>query len=112
MDTDHAAELLAEAHKRTLAELRRATGADLDEEVHHPAEDSASRAGELTEQMVGGALIEELRDRLAAIERAERRLAEGTYGRSVSSGQPIPDARLEVMPWAEQTAREAAGQHR
>jgi DnaK suppressor protein len=109
MDKDRAAELLTEARERTLTELRRASRGDLEEEVDS-AEDSASRAGELTEQMVGGALIQELRDRLAAIERAERRLAEGTYGRSVSSGEPIPDARLEVMPWADQTAKEAAGQ--
>jgi DnaK suppressor protein len=109
MDKDRAAELLAEARERTLAELRRASGGNLEEEIDS-ADDSASRAGELTEQMVGGALIEELRGRIAAIEGAERRLAEGTYGRSVSSGEPIPDARLEVMPWAEQTAQESAGQ--
>jgi DnaK suppressor protein len=111
MDQDRAAQLLAEAHERTLGELRRATRGNLEEEIDD-ADDSASRAGELTEQMVGGALSEELSARLAAIERAERRLAEGTYGRSVSSGEPIPDARLEVMPWAEQTAPEAAGRHR
>jgi DnaK suppressor protein len=40
------------------------------------------------------------------IERAERRLEEGTYGLSVESGQPIPDARLEAIPWAERTAEE------
>ena len=53
-------------------------------------------------------LAEELRERLAAIERAERRLEEGTYGLSVESGQPIPDARLEAIPWAERTVEEQA----
>jgi RNA polymerase-binding transcription factor len=47
-----------------------------------------------------------LRQELGAIERAERRLAEGRYGLSVESGEPIPDARLEAIPWAERTAAE------
>jgi DnaK suppressor protein len=56
------------------------------------------------------AIAESLRDRLAAVERAEQRLADGTYGRSVQSGQPIPDARLEADPAAELTVEEAAAQ--
>jgi DnaK suppressor protein len=51
-------------------------------------------------------LAEDLRDRLAALERAEQRLAEGTYGLSVESGQPIPDERLEAFPTAERTVEE------
>ena len=45
--------------------------------------------------------------RLSAIERAEKRLAAGTYGRSVASGEPIPDERLEADPAAELTVDEA-----
>jgi DnaK suppressor protein len=33
---------------------------------------------------------------------------DGTYGVSIESGQPIPDARLEAIPWAERTAEEQA----
>jgi DnaK suppressor protein len=55
---------------------------------------------------------QDLRSRLAAIERAEQRLADGTYGRSVDSGQPIPDARLEAVPWAERTVDEQAAWER
>jgi RNA polymerase-binding transcription factor len=51
-------------------------------------------------------LAEELRDRLAALERAEQRLAAGTYGLSIESGQPIPDERLEALPTAERTVEE------
>jgi RNA polymerase-binding transcription factor len=51
-------------------------------------------------------LAEELRDRLAALERAERRLAASTYGLSIESGQPIPDERLEALPTAERTVEE------
>ena len=39
-------------------------------------------------------------------ERAEQRLADGTYGLSVQSGEPIPLKRLETVPWAERTAEE------
>jgi DnaK suppressor protein len=49
---------------------------------------------------------EDLRNELAAVERAEARLRDGTYGLSVESGQPIPDARLEALPTAERTIEE------
>ena len=49
---------------------------------------------------------EELQEELAAVERAEARLAAGTYGLSVESGDPIPDARLEARPTAERTVEE------
>jgi DnaK suppressor protein len=52
------------------------------------------------------AISEGLRERLASIERAEQRLLDGTYGRSVRSGQPIPDDRLEADPAAELTVDE------
>lgn len=51
-------------------------------------------------------LADELRDRLASLERAEQRLAAGTYGLSVVSGEPIPDERLEAVPTAELTVEE------
>jgi DnaK suppressor protein len=51
-------------------------------------------------------LADDLRERLAALERAEQRLAAGTYGLSVESGQPIPDERLEAFPTAERTVEE------
>jgi len=51
--------------------------------------------------------LEDLKNRLAAVERAEERLAAGTYGLSVQSGDPIPDERLEAFPTAELTVEEA-----
>jgi DnaK suppressor protein len=50
--------------------------------------------------------LQDLRRELAAVERAESRLAEGTYGLSVESGRPIPDGRLEAVPTAERTIEE------
>lgn len=67
---------------------------------------SADDASELLETGLDDAVAEGLRDELAAIERAEQRLADGTYGLSVESGEPIPDARLEAAPWAERTVEE------
>jgi DnaK suppressor protein len=51
----------------------------------------------------------DLRRRLDQIERAEERLAAGTYGLSVKSGEPIPDGRLEAEPAAELTVDEEPG---
>ncbi|MGH9097792.1 MAG: TraR/DksA family transcriptional regulator [Acidimicrobiales bacterium] len=61
----------------------------------------------LTSQQGDDAVAEGLRDRLAALERAEQRLKAGTYGLSVRSGDKIPDERLEADPAAELTADEA-----
>ncbi|MGA8747066.1 MAG: hypothetical protein WB507_14545 [Solirubrobacterales bacterium] len=63
--------------------------------------------GELIEEEeVDDAILEQLQTELAAVERAEKRLAEGTYGLSVQSGEPISPERLETIPWAERTAQE------
>jgi DnaK suppressor protein len=48
----------------------------------------------------------DLQDALAAVERAEARLAQGTYGLSIDSGEAIPDGRLEARPTAERTVEE------
>jgi DnaK suppressor protein len=47
-----------------------------------------------------------LREQLSAVDRAEERLATGTYGLSILSNEPISDARLEAMPTAELTVEE------
>jgi DnaK suppressor protein len=72
--------------------------------------DISDPAQSLTQQGMDDAIAESLNDRLAALERAERRLADGSYGRSVQSGKPIPDERLEADPAAELTVEEAAAQ--
>jgi DnaK suppressor protein len=51
--------------------------------------------------------LTDLKDRLAAVERAEERLAAGTYGLSTRSGEAIPDERLEAFPTAELTVEES-----
>jgi len=54
------------------------------------------------------AIVVALQERLAALDRAEQRLAQGTFGVSIRSGAPIPDERLEADPAAELTVEEAS----
>jgi DnaK suppressor protein len=68
--------------------------------------DNADAASALETESVTVALASDLREQLAAVERAEGRIAQGTYGRSVQSGIPIPDERLEAEPLAERTIEE------
>jgi RNA polymerase-binding transcription factor DksA len=66
----------------------------------------------LTDAPHGTAVDQLLRTRWAALQRTEARLAAGSYGRSVASGRPIPDERLEANPLAEPTVQEAAAAER
>jgi DnaK suppressor protein len=104
-------EVVNERHARELLDLERAriehALADLTP-AHGGERDPVDVAPELVASEIDRARVEQLREELGAIERAERRLADGTYGRSVESGEPIPDARLEAIPWAERTVEEQA----
>jgi DnaK suppressor protein len=106
MDPDRARELLAGERariERTLAGLvHQDTGEPADEE------DPANQGSDLYQDELDEGLADDLREELAAVERAEARLAADTYGLSIESGQPIPDERLEVLPAAERTAEEEA----
>jgi DnaK suppressor protein len=106
MDAQHARELLARERARIESELPDLKPHD-PEDVPDPFEVSDGGA-EMVEDELSEAEAEPLSEALAAIERAERRLEEGTYGISVESGEPIPDDRLEAIPWAERTAEEQA----
>ena len=112
MDVERARALLAAKRaevQKLLAETETAGREDRSSE-DEKGTDVADPAQSLTQQGMDDAIAESLRDRLAALERAEQRLADGTYGRSVQSGRPIPDARLEADPAAELTVEEAAAQ--
>jgi DnaK suppressor protein len=79
-------------------------GAELGDEVEDADRRNAEHTGTAVDQL--------LRARFAALVRAEARLAAGSYGRSVRSGQPIPDERLQADPLAELTVQEAAAAER
>lgn len=109
MDEQRAKELLTTERER-VEDLLAAGSGTAQEEQSDDSEppDSSDSGDELAREGVADAVQESLRDRLAAIDRADERLAAGTYGVSVESGAPIPDARLEVDPAAELTVDEAA----
>jgi DnaK suppressor protein len=107
MDTAEARELLTQARERIERALEDLAPSDV-EAVTDPFE-AADVGGDLLDAEIGEGLAERLGDELQAIERAEQRIADGTYGISVDSGQPIPEGRLQAIPWAERTAEEQAG---
>jgi len=82
---------------------------DRETEDEQAQEDVSDSAQPLTAEGEDDAIAESLRDRLAKLDRALKRLDDGTYGRSVRSGVPIPDERLEADPAAELTVEEARG---
>jgi DnaK suppressor protein len=103
MDPERARELLATERERIERALRRLGHQDTGEEA-----DELNQASDLYQDELDEGLADDLRAELAAVERAESRLAAGTYGLSIESGQPIPDDRLEVFPTAERTVEEEA----
>ena len=106
MDEERARSLLTERRERLERLLASASEREGDEELSHADQHMADDAQFLADEEVDEGLRESIQEELGAIERAERRLAEGTYGRSLESGEPIPDERLLAIPWAERTADE------
>jgi len=104
MDVDRARELLAAERERIERELGRVRREDDSE----PADefDPANLASDLYQDEFDEGRADDVREQLAALERAEARLAAGTYGLSIESGEPIPAERLEAVPTAELTADE------
>jgi DnaK suppressor protein len=103
MEEGRARELLANARARIEAAL---ASSQERPDTDNGVRDAADDATDLFEEELDAGIADRLRQELAAIERAEQRLAEGKYGLSVESGKPIPDGRLEAIPWAERTADE------
>ena len=104
MNRDRARELLAAERQRIereLAALDRDDKASEDEDL-----DAGDQATDLYQDELDESREEDLHEQLAALERAEDRLAAGSYGLSIESGAPIPDERLEARPTAELTVEE------
>jgi DnaK suppressor protein len=110
MEESRARELLSAERAQVQALLDETDAAGLeDRESSLETGDIADSAEPLTSEEGEDAVAAQLRDRLDALSRAERRLDEGTYGLSVLSGRRISDERLEADPAAELTADEAGG---
>jgi DnaK suppressor protein len=108
MDQARARALLAGERDRLEQLLQAAAGEPPAAELGDEVDDADRRNAEET----GLAVDQLLRARWAALQRAEARLAASSYGRSIRSGQPISDERLEADPLAELTLQEEAAAER
>jgi DnaK suppressor protein len=106
---DDRARLLLSAERSRVEDLLDAVKGDgeSDRSAANQQGDMSDSSELLVSEGTDDAVANALTRRLAAIERAEQRLAAGTYGRSISSGEPISDERLEADPAAELTFDEA-----
>jgi RNA polymerase-binding transcription factor len=115
MDAEEARKrLLAERGEilRSLRETDEAARRDREAETTDDPQDSGDAAQPLTAEYEDDSIAETLRSRLAQVDRALRRVDDGTWGRSVRSGVQIPEARLDADPAAELTVEEAAAEER
>jgi len=69
-------------------------------ERYYLPREKTEAATQILERNQQFALTERLAGQLAEIERALEKLDNGTYGLCDFCGQPIPPARLEIMPQA------------
>ncbi|HEY6398317.1 MAG TPA: hypothetical protein VIX82_12770 [Solirubrobacteraceae bacterium] len=111
METERARQLLARERARIEAAIAAVSpegpleGSDRKEPGDKGSED-------LYQDEFNQTRVKDLRRALDAVQRAEERLAAGTYGLSIESGKPIPNERLEVVPTAERTIEEEHDSHR
>jgi len=105
VNDERARELLSQERRRIERSIaaRGEASARAAEDHEEPGERGSE---DLYEKELQAGLEDDLAEQLAALERAEARLAGGTYGLSVESGRPIPDGRLEALPLAERTVEE------
>ena len=86
-------------------ELQQEIAALLDEEASLGqsglgVEDMGDTAQDLQEVRQDESMLLNERHLLTAVEEALMRLRDGTYGYCISCGEPIPEKRLEAIPWA------------
>jgi DnaK suppressor protein len=94
-----------EAVAAALANLHKENARSLEDETGELVSGSADQhladtATETVEREIGNTLEEHDERLLGTIDAALQRIEEGTYGKCVNCGAPIPEERLEAMPWA------------
>jgi len=81
---------LTEAHPKPVDPIEASEGSqDFEETAIDFTEMVQEQAIEVSEQAI-----------LTDVQAALKRIKDGTYGKSVLSGKPIPIKRLEALPWA------------
>ncbi len=104
MDTKRATQLLDGERSRIVEALDGLAPVVADEPT--TARHLGDQASNTSEAELDEGLADGLRAELAAIKRAVLRIADGTYGLSIESGEAISDERLEANPTAERTIEE------
>lgn len=97
MNSERARQLLAQERLRIEQAIAARDGDDA-QTADEQGEPGEMGSEELYEKELDTGLAGDLNEQLAALERAEARLAAGTYGLSVITGKRIPDERLEALP--------------
>ncbi len=108
VDVEHFRDLLVqkrEAVASALENLHKENSRSLEDETGELVSGSADQhladtATETVEREIGNTLEEHDERLLGAIDAALQRIEDGTYGKCVNCGAPIPEERLEAMPWA------------
>ncbi len=108
LDVGHFQKLLLEkreAVSAALDNLHRENSVSLEDETGELVSGSADQhladtATETVEREIGNTLEEHDERLLVTIDGALKRIDDGTYGKCVNCGAPIPEERLEAMPWA------------
>lgn len=98
--------LRLQATLRSAAQGTEAEEGEVRSEVVDAAREYEDDAQELDELEVEGNLVVRDVERLQRVERALKKIDDGTYGVSDLSGQPIPRERLEAVPEATLTLSE------
>ena len=92
-----------------LVRIREGMAAD-EEDLGETEGDTTLDSGDLSQDMftreMDASIGEQAERRLGEIDRALRKIEEGTYGLSDESGEPIPRGRLEAVPEAARTVDE------
>ena len=108
VDVEHFRDLLVEKRQSVsaaLSNLHKENSRSLEDETGELVSGSADQhladtATETVEREIGSTLEEHDERLLVAIDAALQRIENGTYGKCVNCGAPIPEERLEAMPWA------------
>jgi DnaK suppressor protein len=92
-----------------LVRIREGMSAD-EEDLGESEGDQVLDSGDLSQDMftreMDASIGEQAERRLGEVDRALRKIEEGTYGLSDDSGEPIPKGRLEAVPEAARTVEE------
>lgn len=88
---------LENLHKENAGSLEDETGELVSGSADQHLADTATQT---VEREIGNTLEEHDERLLESIDAALKRIDDGTYGKCVNCGAPIPEERLEAMPWA------------